>query len=149
MSFAQRAFNEAKADLIRELGSLIGNVDEMAKIVERWADNHFETFHTRAVIDNLMMKEANDSSLKAHMIRKQCIDMAVEVATKAGFGEEEIQMGWDKRVSYRNKDYRPSWQTSEIGPFKELRLSFVVMRRMPVSWYSDETVDSWVERLKK
>jgi hypothetical protein len=140
-----RILNEALTDLLSELYELTLDKAKVAEIVYRWSSNQFEQFSVVSSIDH-EIELRGMADLKAHLVRRQVINAALEIARTCGIGEEESKMPWDRRIG-RNIDYAPYWEQRERLPFKELRLSFVCLKRKPTSWYRSESVDEWMEKL--
>ena len=143
---ANAALNQTLAELIKELRAVSHNYPECAEIVQRWAKNNFDVCGIAAHMD-IEEEERGGPGLKAHLVKATVIKSAVEIATKYGIGEEEQKMPWD-RVNGR-RDYVPGFQNVTGMPFKELRLSFVALKRRPTSWYIDENAETWMNKLTK
>lgn len=142
------ALKQALADLVSDLYEFTFDRGKLAVAVERWAANNFQELGISVQVDMETEKRGGED-VKAHYVRDAVISSAIEMASQCGLGEEEQKMPWSDRISAR-RDYVPGFYEDPAGmPFKELRLSYVCLKRRPTSWYRDESAEVWMNKLIK
>ena len=119
----------------------------MVAAVERWAKNNFQEFGIAVTVD-MEVEKSGGEDVKAHYVRDAVYSSAIEMASRCGLGEEEQKMPWSDKTTAR-RDYVPGFYEIPGMPFKELRLSWVCLKRRPTSWYRDENAEVWMDKLIK
>lgn len=129
-----KAFEEAIAELIVSLcrdSHTSEQKKEVARIVQTWRNAHFKEFSIECEV-SLRDEKHGGADLKAHYVRKACMNVAVAIAQHCAHGEESLD---------------PEFRLSEGDFMKRLRLTFVAFRKLP--WYRDglESTDQWLSKL--
>lgn len=145
---AQKALDEAVLELSFKLDQAFPDKRGcFTNFIHAWAKNHFMAFESVVGISDEMWEQGKEQYI-AHSVRSQCIESALMIAKECGMGQEERKMTWDTLIA-RNVDHRPRFiKNGDNIPWRELRMSFVCLKRTASSWYKHETVEKWMNSLK-
>jgi hypothetical protein len=142
-----KALNEALNELSWQLKKISPSFSqEIDRCLTDWAEKNFDVMSITTHLSQEMENSAADpSSLKAHLLQKALYESAIQIGAKYGFGQEEVKMPWNHLS--RSTDYYATWKVNPHQYSKELSLSFVVLKRHPTSWGSNESTSDWVKKI--